>query len=436
MRFNSLEAWLAWLEQLHPKEIELGLARIGIVAERLELVSGKNKARQQPAPRIVTIAGTNGKGSCVATLEALLIETGYRVGSYTSPHLFHYCERIRIQGCNAAPETVCAAFEKIERVRDGVSLTYFEFGTLAAMELFLHGRQSVDIVLLEVGLGGRLDATNLWDADVAVVTSIDLDHEIWLGSDRDSIAREKAGIFRRSRPAICADPTPPAAIAAAAADCNAPLLQLGREFGSQVSDTGATWSWWGRASRGEEVSFAGLPLPNLPLPSVAAALQVCNCLEIKLQRQIVQRVMEGLELPGRLQKINYKGLEFILDVAHNPAAATYLATKLAAPTGAQKTFALVAMMADKDRRNTLCQLRPLVDYWFVSGLPGSIRAASAEDLETDLNHLGGAAVKCDTVAAALEQITREAAPGDRVLVLGSFLTVAAALEVCKPKTAE
>ncbi|WP_218943644.1 glutamate ligase domain-containing protein [Exilibacterium tricleocarpae] len=494
MRFTSLRAWLDWLEQLHPAAIELGLDRIGKVAQALGVL--------QVAPTVITVAGTNGKGSCVAAMEQLLLDAGYRVGAYTSPHLEHYCERIRVQGQAVSEAAVCAAFARIDAARGDTSLTYFEFGTLAAMAIFLAQSDTLDVILLEVGLGGRLDAVNLWDADVAVITSIALDHQAWLGNDRETIGREKAGVLRAGRPAICADPQPPASIAAVAADKGAELLSIGREFacwtgtgsfsgtgtgshgdshgtgshgtgavgtgtagtggdtgsgtgtytagtgtdtgtgiggagggagtGTAGSGTGTgNWCFSGRGPAGEVVRFDDLALPGLPLPSVAAGLQALLCAGIALPEARVRTVVPRLSLRGRLQSLTFRGIDILLDVAHNPAAAAYLQRQLRQRPVPGATYAVAAMMADKDLEGTLGALTEQVAAWFVGGLAGVARAASAAQLQQALTRLSARVSACDTVAEAFDRAVAAAGPGDRVLVIGSFLTVAAVLAQCR-----
>jgi dihydrofolate synthase/folylpolyglutamate synthase len=306
MRFNTLAAWLAWLEQAHPQEIDLGLERIRQVAGRLQLT--------RPQARVITVAGTNGKGSCVTTSAALLRSAGLSVGVYTSPHLLDYCERINVDGQPATEAEICSAFAAVDAVCGPVSLTYFEFGTLAALEIFR--RREVDVMVLEVGLGGRLDAVNLMDSDVAVVTSVDLDHMDWLGPDRDSIGQEKAGIARAGRPLVCADSEPPAGMLVAIQRVGADCLSLGESFGFERD--GQYWRWWGLDAEGERQAFSKLPVPRLPLPSVAAALQAVALLGISIGRQTLVQVLRRVSLPGRFQRFLLQGRELILDVAHNP----------------------------------------------------------------------------------------------------------------------
>ncbi len=361
----------------------------------------------------------------MAVLEQLLLDVGQNVGVFTSPHFLHYCERIRVNGQPVSEQEVCEAFARIDSARQEISLTYFEFGTLAALDLF--ARRGVDTQILEVGLGGRLDAVNLVDADVAVVTSIAIDHEEWLGSDREIIGREKAGIFRRDKPAICVDPEPPASIAAVAAETGADLRQVDRQWHYQAQ--GELWSFEGQSIGGDLVAYQSLPIPNLPIPSAAAALQAALLLGVAPVAAKLSETLKQVTLPGRFQQVNYKDRNFVLDVAHNPAAAEYLAERLRAKASGGDTWALVAMMADKDRRASLSALQVAVDHWLVADLPDNSRAASAEALQEDLAVLGITAEACADVEQAIAQVLAQSAPGDRIVVAGSFFTVAAALKL-------
>jgi dihydrofolate synthase / folylpolyglutamate synthase len=415
MRYETLDAWLEWLEKRHPREIDLGLDRIREVAARLDLL--------KPQARLLTVAGTNGKGSCVAASAYLLGRAGCKVGVYTSPHFQHYCERITIDGVPVSEDEVCRAFAGIDVASAGVSLTYFEFGTLAALDIFRS--RGVDIMVLEVGLGGRLDAVNILDADVGVVTGIDLDHQDWLGTSRDSIGREKAGIFRAGQPALCADPAPPQGLLESAQQTGAQLRLVDRDFGF-VAD-GHSWRWWGRGIHEELQTFESLPLPALPLPSLAAAVQGVILLGVQVERPWLEDLSQ-LSLPGRFQRLHHAGREFILDVAHNPAATNYLARGLAALPALGSTHAVVAMMADKDHRGSLAALDRQVDVWWLAELSHVPRAATPEQL---MDVLGTHKVKargCGRVADCIEQCLAQTEDGDRIVILGSFYTVAAALD--------
>jgi len=415
--FSSLAEWLTWLEQQHPEsDIDLGLTRVGEAASRLRLLN--------PSAKVITIAGTNGKGSCAAALETLLLNAGCSVGVFTSPHFTHYCERIRINGEQASEPDVCQAFQCIANaaaVEPALRLTYFEFGALAALEVF--ARQSLDVIVLEVGLGGRLDAVNIIDADVAIVTSIAVDHEAWLGSDRETIGREKAGIMRGGKPVVCADYDAPRSIEAYASECGAELYAAGEQWGFDADNQ--QWQW-----RHGEKLVASLPLPELPLPSIAAALQALSLLDIEFSSDTLQSLLPTIKLTGRYQKRQCRGRQLVLDVAHNPAAAQLLANKLQADKHTGKTLVVLGMMADKDRVNCFRPLLAEVDRWFTCSLPTIPRAAEAQELAQDLAELGYAVPKsqvCDTVASGLESALAVATQDDRIVVLGSFFTVAEAL---------
>ncbi len=412
MRFSSLPEWLAWLEQHHSREIELGLERVGAVALRLGLPG--------PSARLV-VAGTNGKGSCVAASAALLQASGRRVGSYTSPHLLRYNERICIDGDPVDDDLICRAFAAIDDARGDISLTYFEFGTLAALWVFRE--RVVEVSVLEVGLGGRLDAVNLVDADVAVVTSIDLDHQDWLGSDRNTIGREKAGIFRSGVPALCADPTAPPSVENYAREIGALWMPVGKAFHYQLSADGR-WQW---VAGGD--SHTDLPPLQLPLPSVAAALMAVRCLGVDLGGIPLGQCLQSLQLPGRLQTIDYRGRRILLDVAHNPAATAYLAERLRerGKTGGYR--AIVAMMADKDIPASLAPMVPLVSEWAVAQLPAVPRAARPDVLAAHLAALGAQVQKSGTLSSLLDDWLPTMPEEETLVVFGSFFTVAAALPI-------
>ncbi|MGQ9424711.1 bifunctional tetrahydrofolate synthase/dihydrofolate synthase [Gilvimarinus sp. F26214L] len=419
MRFDTLADWLSWLESLHPKSIDLGLERLRRVADRLPELAALREGRQS---RVVTVGGTNGKGSCVAVLEGLCLATGQTVGTYTSPHLLRYNERVRINGEPVADQALIEAFDRIDSAREEISLTYFEFGTLAALMIF--AREGIDTLVLEVGLGGRLDAVNLLDCDVAVITSIDLDHQDWLGSNREAIAAEKAGIIRPGRPAICADSDPPRSLLNIAAEQGAHLLLAGREL--SWSRAAGGWSWQGCSAQGKPLTFNDLPLPHLPLASVAAALQAFVLLGNTVDENRLARVLRECRLPGRCQRIDYRGRQIILDVAHNPAAANYLNERLL-DTGSTGLRAVFAVMQDKDYRTMLETLGASVDEWYLCGLPELPRAAAPEELAGCARGLGLVARSCASVEAGFAQAMADSRPGDQILVAGSFYTVAAVL---------
>ncbi|EHD20745.1 MULTISPECIES: bifunctional tetrahydrofolate synthase/dihydrofolate synthase [Brenneria] len=402
---SPLVTWLHYLEHLHAQAIDLGLDRVRQVAGNLQLL--------QPAGVVFTVAGTNGKGTTCCTLESILLAEGLRVGVYGSPHLLRYTERVRIQG-KELPETQhCQAFAEIEAGRGDVSLTYFEFGTLAALRLFKQAQ--LDVVILEVGLGGRLDATNIVDADVAVVTSIALDHTDWLGKDRDSIGREKAGIFRAGKPAVVGEPDMPGSIAQAAAEQGAVLLRRGRDWDFSIQRDG--WSW-----QNKQRELSGLPLPHVPLANAASALGALNYSPLNVSEEAIRQGLSQAALPGRFQIVGEKPL-LILDVAHNPHAAAYLANRLAMLPQGGKVRAVVGMLADKDIGGTLSHLTPQVDEWYCAPLDVP-RGATAGQLAQYLEHCRQFA----DVAGAWRQAMSESAEQDIVIVCGSFHTVAQVME--------
>jgi dihydrofolate synthase/folylpolyglutamate synthase len=414
---RSLAEWLAHIERLHPRSIDLGLDRVRGVAAAMAL--------PPPACPVVTVAGTNGKGSSVALLEAILSAAGHRVAAYTSPHLLRYNERVRIGGAEAGDDALCAAFERVERARAGRTLTYFEFGTLAALDLF--ARAQPDVLVLEVGLGGRLDAVNLVDADVALVTSIGLDHVEWLGTDRDAIAREKAGVMRPGRPAVCADPGPPPGLLAAAAAIGATLYRAGDDFGWRAEADGERWSW--RGPRGA--------YPALPRPALAGRFQFANAagvlMAIELLRDrlavsgtAVARGLASVAVAGRFQCLP-GAVARIFDVAHNADGARALAETLAAAPAPGRTRAVFAVLADKDVEGMAAAMARVVDDWHVAPLAVA-RGASAERVLAALAGPARAQVHGD-VAAAYRAALAASSPGDRVVVFGSFHTVGAALGV-------
>jgi len=420
MAQRSLHEWLAYLETLHPKSIAMGLARVSEVYDRLAL--------SFDVP-VVTVTGTNGKGSTCTLMEAMLGAAGYRVGLYTSPHLTRYNERVRIAGDDVDDATLVGAFEAVERARTASApatpLTYFEFGTLAALLLFARAR--LDAWILEVGLGGRLDAVNLVDADVAVITNVDLDHQDYLGDTREAIGGEKAGILRAARPAVIGERDPPHSVVAHAAALGAPLYRLGHEF--SFVDEGTQWRYRGPA--GERF---GLPVPALrgryQLVNAATALTAVELLRARLPLDAgaIRAGLAGATLRGRFQVVPGRPT-IVLDVAHNPHAARRLAATLGDMAYHPRTIAVFGMLRDKDIDGVIAALAPRVDQWRVATLPGP-RGAGAEDLERRLRAQGieaGAVGAFDDVQAALAAARGEADQADRIVVFGSFLTVAAAL---------
>ena len=417
-RFNNLAAWLQWQESHHPSAIDLGLERVQKVAKRLDLLA--------PNAQVITVAGTNGKGSCIPTLEALMAAGGKRFGAYTSPHFLHYNERVRLQGEPVSDALLCDAFARIDAACEGISLTYFEFGTLAAMVIF--NDQPLDVWLLEVGLGGRLDAVNIIAPTVAVVTSIALDHEAWLGNTREQIGYEKAGICRAGHPFICSDPEPPASVIAHATALHCPSVYVGQDFRLAGSDLWPSLQAV-KALQLAEGEAIDLTCVHLPKPSVAAALEAAACIGALPAKAQVDAALANVRLMGRMQAVMCNGQQVLLDVAHNPAAAEFLASSLR-QRDIQGVQAVVAMMQDKDILATLAPLVPLVTHWHCVTLPNNPRAATPQVLMRHLvEGLGVAAHRVtqgQTVAQALRDVDAPPALG-LVLVYGSFFTVADAM---------
>jgi dihydrofolate synthase/folylpolyglutamate synthase len=415
-KLQTLQQWLEHIERLHPQAIALGLNRVQQVRRALGL---------DPAFPVITVGGTNGKGSVCAMLEAILHFAGYRVACYTSPHLLRYNERVRIARDEASDADLARAFSAVDRARGDVQLTYFEFGTLAALWLF--AERGVEAAVLEVGLGGRLDAVNAFDADCAVVTAVDIDHVDFLGADREAIGREKAGIFRGGRPAVCADAAPPDSLLRHAAETGARLLRIGVDFGVTVQDR--QWQYWGPHGRRN-----ALPHPALRgAPQLANAAAAITALETLRERLPVTMndIRAGLlqaDLPGRFQVLPGRPV-VILDVAHNPQAARSLAASLAAMSHRGRTYAVFAMLADKDIAGVVAALAPAVAHWFIAGLDVA-RGAGVDDMERALSAAGADALtRCRDVAAAYAQACELATENDRILVFGSFYTVATVMRL-------
>jgi dihydrofolate synthase/folylpolyglutamate synthase len=413
---RTLQQWLEHIERLHPQAIALGLDRVHAVRRALGL---------EPTFPIITVGGTNGKGSVCAMLESVLHCAGYRVGCYTSPHLLRYNERVRIARAEAPDGELTRAFAAVEAARGETQLTYFEFGTLAAVWLFAARR--VEIAVLEVGLGGRLDAVNAFDADCAVVCTVDIDHVDFLGGDREAIGREKAGIFRSGRPAVCADAAPPGSLMRHATDIGAHLLTIGRDFGA--TPQGKQWQYWGPAGKRNALPFPALRGSG-QLANAAAAITALECLRERAP-VAVNDVRAGLlqaENPGRFQVLPGRPV-VILDVAHNPQAARALAASLAAMGEGGRTFAVFAMLKDKDISGVIGALKPHVAHWYFAGLGGA-RGASAAQVAQALEAASvPGATACDDVAAAYTQACDIAAENDRIVVFGSFFTVAAVMRL-------
>lgn len=413
----GLADWLSYLERLHPKAIALGLERVNSVKSRLELT---------PDFPIFTVTGTNGKGSTCALLEAMLTIAGYQVGCYTSPHLLRYNERIRINRQQVTDAALCEAFAAVEQARQDTPLTYFEFGTLAAVWLFV--RQGLQAAILEVGLGGRLDAVNAFDADCAIVTGVDIDHTDYLGDTRESIGWEKAGIFRAGRPALCGDEAPPASLLAYANQIDADRRCIGTEFGFEWRENTSGWRFYD--CYGE---LRDLPLPVLPgrfqLNNAACALAALRSLSPRLvvHEEAMRRALTDVRLAGRFQRLSERPL-IVADVAHNPQAARGLAANLQHLPCRGKTLAVFAMLSDKDIGGVVAALAEHFSAWYLAGIDqprGCSLAALQQQVKAVLPQaaLHGHA----SVAGALAQACRDAGENDRIIVFGSFYTVADAL---------
>ena len=406
MTKSSLASWLSYLEQLHPKAIDLGLERIANVADRLML--------QVRPPTTLTVAGTNGKGSCVAVMDAALRAAGHRVGVYTSPHLVHFNERIVIDGRPVSDQSICDAFDAIDTARGNITLSYFEFATLAALWLFR--KAGVDMQILEVGLGGRLDGVNILDADVAVVTSIGLDHTDWLGDTRELIAIEKAGIARSGKPVVVAD-----------ADIPSTLLPELKRIGARVIQLDRDWTITGATLRHGPAFEMTLPAPSGLLDrNIAAALIALDAIGIDISSPLINDAINRLTLAGRRQHIDFNDVDVLLDVAHNRESVAILIAALVAKPVSGRTLAVFAAMADKPIHDILGACSLYVDVWFLPDFAEHQRVAKSSDLVEELR---GSSVQCYVdFDAAWSAVWSVAAQGDRILVFGSFVTVGAAVD--------
>jgi dihydrofolate synthase / folylpolyglutamate synthase len=417
---RTLADWLEYIERQHPVSIDMGLERVRAVAGRLDL--------GRPARQVVTVAGTNGKGSTVAFIEAIARAAGWRVGAYTSPHLRAYNERVRIDGREASDAELVGAFEAVEAARRETTLTYFEYGTLAALWLF--ARAQLDLAVLEVGLGGRLDATNLVDPDVAVITTVDLDHQAFLGDNREAIGREKAGIARPGRPLVLGEDDPPASVLRHAYAIGAPAIRANCDFFFEPLPPGERsdardWRW-------REPGYAvALPRPALHAPAqrrnAATAIAALRSLGRRLPKSAIAQGVAAAYVPGRLQRIERDGVELVLDVGHNPQAARELAASLAARPAAGRTFAVYAALRDKDAAAVVSALAGRIDGWHLAGLDAGGRGQDATQLVARLQGTAADRGRLHSdVATAVEAAIAQSRPGDRILVFGSFHTVAEA----------
>ena len=406
---KNLDQWLAFLESNHPTEIDMGLDRVQTVAQRLDLL--------KPAPLTLLVAGTNGKGSTVTMCSSILNATGMNVGSYMSPHLHVYNERVRINGLPVSDELIIESFEKIDAARDDISLTYFEVGTLSALYIFK--KSKVDAAILEIGLGGRLDAVNIVEPNGAAVTSIGLDHQDWLGSDINNIAFEKAGVYRVQQPAICGERNPPSRLIEHANSLDAKLLIKGRDFDFERAD--GEWSWRGVSVDGQQLEYVDLVLPSLPLENAATALQLLVQVYPALSVDDINLGLKNAKLSGRLQQFDrpYSG---ILDVGHNPQAAKLLNDHLISHPINGKRYALFAMLKDKNALSVV-ESMSAINEWHVAGLAG-YRGQSCHELNHKVSGAIEVSGKYESVANGLEALKDIVSVDDQVIIFGSFLTVA------------
>lgn len=415
MKFPTLDEWLLWLESLHPKEIDLGLERVEKVAERMGLLSS--------SATVITVAGTNGKGSFVKAMSDLFGADGKSYGAYTSPHILHYNERITVNGEQASDDIICEAFEAIDQARADISLSYFEFGTLAALYVF--NKIQVDYIFLEVGLGGRLDAVNILDADIAVITSIGMDHEAWLGNDRESIGREKAGILRKHQPCICVEKDIPQSVRERARELECERYFLGENIHIQTQGNSAQLQCSTR--KGEEMQFS-LHQHQLPLPSLAAAIQCYSLIETDVDLEKTSRTIEKSALAGRFEIHDCYDRDIIMDVAHNPQAAKLLSDTLDA-RGISECVAIFTCMEDKNLPDIVSPLQYLVAEWVCTSVPNVARGKNAESIaETlvrmNINRSSKVTVR-ETPKDALNYAKQSSASLDSpILIFGSFFLIA------------
>ena len=417
MHLSTMFEWLSWIGSVHISEIELGLDRIKKVAARLDLLS--------PTCKVIIVGGTNGKGSTVAGLESIYRAAGYHVGIFTSPILFKHNEQVKIDGHEASDDQFCHAFENIEGVRGDITLTPFEFHTLAA--LFIFKQYSLDLVILEVGLGGRLDAVNIIDADIAIVTSIAIDHVDWLGSTREAIAFEKAGIFRSGKPAICGDLDPPISLHEHAHASGSPFFCQGVDFKYQANKN--TWSWVS-----EKIEYTDLPRNSLMSQNMSTVLMAITLLQpaLPVTRAAIENGLRNICIIGRVQIIP-GAITHIYDVSHNPEAVAHLASRLNETKQSGQTFAVFSMIADKDITESIKNIATEIDEWYVAPLSVK-RAATIETLEEIFVRVNIQKVNFfSSIEIAYKNAVQNATPGDRIIIFGSFHTVASAFAILNPR---
>lgn len=410
---DKLQVWLDYLEKLHPSEIDLGLERVSQVAANANILT--------PAPYVITVGGTNGKGSTVCYLEEILSAAGYKTAVYTSPHIVKYEERVRINRRMLPEQHHAGAFAAINTARQGTSLTYFEFGTLAALQLIKQAE--VDVAILEVGLGGRLDAVNCVDPNVSVVTSVGIDHIAFLGDNREQIGREKAGIARAGKPLICGDANPPQSIKTSAENIGAKLFQVGKDFFRKEFEK--EWEY-----RSHRVYARHLPKPQLPLINASTAIAAIEQLPLPVSLDAIKMGLISAALPGRMQVAKYKGVDVLLDVAHNPQAAAYAATYIASNYQGQRVYAVIGMLSDKDHAGVKAALEQNISEWFVGTL-NEHRGEQAGQLVKNMKLTGDYQVFDDVNAAFEGAIAKAKECDDKplVFVFGSFYTVSSVNQI-------
>ena len=405
---KTLADWLAWIAHIHPSEIALGLLRVKAVAKAMGL--------GQPSCPVIIVGGTNGKGSCVAALEKVYLSSGFQTGVFTSPILFRHNEMVRLNGQEAEDELFVRAYQKIEAARKNISLTPFEYHTLAAFSIL--SQHALDVWILEVGLGGRLDAVNIMDASVALITSIGIDHVAYLGETRELIGFEKAGIFRPKAPIVCGDPEPPTSLRKQAEKMGAPFYQQGKDFTYALSEE--SWSW-----RSQETCYQHLPYSQLYLQNLSSALMVVALLQTRLPvtEKVIQDSIQSVYLPGRMEKCFAPQLH-IFDVAHNPHAVTLLAELLAKLPSKGKTYAVFSMLSDKDLVGSIEAIKGAIGEWYVAPLEVA-RGATQALLKAAFEKVALKPHFFKTLTKAYEAAKSQAQSTDRIIIFGSFHTVAA-----------
>lgn len=420
MRFETLAGWLQWQETLHFTEVDPGLERIGQVWNKL------GGSKQLPFT-VITVAGTNGKGSSVAMLESILRQAGYKTGTYTSPHLLSYNERICINNQPCDDTTICDSFQRIDHSRADTSLTYFEFATLAAVDIFQ--QQEIDICILEVGMGGRLDAVNLFDTDIALITPISLDHTHWLGTNREAIGFEKAGIITPGKPVVCSE-EPPLSVEKHADSLDSKVYKRGRNFNIKVNES--SWQWLSESVQRNQLSYPALE-GDYQIQNAAAVVQVISLLNkasFRISDDDINQGLSSVKLAGRFQRIKDGNVDLILDVTHNQQGANNLDKLLSKnkPTG--KTLAVIGMLKDKDAAAIASTLKHVVDEWYLASLTGS-RAMTAEQLAQQFSSTIDVADthQFDSVELAYQQAKNESTTDDQIIVFGSFHTVEVVLKL-------